>query len=183
MATTVAVLTAEAYAKLPEAGRPTELVRGQVVEINPPAPKHGKICLQVGRFIGNFAETHDLGHVVGNDAGVVTERNPDTVRGPDVSFYSYARLPKGPLPAGYLSVMPDLVVEVLSPDDRWSKVHEKVAEYLNAGVSQVCVLDAKTQTAHVYYPNRPPRTLTEGDELTFPEILGEFRIPVAKLFA
>jgi Uma2 family endonuclease len=128
MATTIELLTADAYSKLPGTGRPTELVRGKVLEMNVPSPKHGKICMSIGRSIGNFVEEHDLGHVIGNDGVVVTERNPDTVRGPDVSFYSYARLPKGPLSNGYLKIVPELVIEVLSPDDRWREVHAKAAE-------------------------------------------------------
>ena len=34
-------------------------------------------------------DEHDLGHVLSNDSGVITERDPDTVRGADISFYSY----------------------------------------------------------------------------------------------
>jgi Uma2 family endonuclease len=182
MATTLELLTAEEYSKLPDDGRPTQLVRGQVIEMNPPSPRHGKICLRIGGILANFVETHDLGHVVGNDSAIVTSHNPDTVRGADLAYYSYSRLPKGPVPDGYLSVVPELVVEVLSPDDRWSNVHAKAAEYLEAGISVVCVVDPKTESAHVYYPNEPPRTVTKDADLTFPEILADFRVPVPKLF-
>jgi hypothetical protein len=59
---------------------------------------------------------------------VITERGPDSVRGPDVSFYSYAKVPKDQPPEGYPDVPPDLDVEVLSPHDRWVKVQGKVVE-------------------------------------------------------
>ena len=62
-----------------------------------------------------FCDEHNLGHVVSNDSGVVTERDPDTVRGADVAFYSYGRVPPGPFPRGYLAVAPELVFEVRSP--------------------------------------------------------------------
>jgi Uma2 family endonuclease len=182
MATTLELLSAEEYARLPDSSRPTELVRGRVVEMNLPGTQHGKICNQIGRFIGNFVAERDLGNVINNDSGVITKRNPDSVRGPDVSFYSYARWPKGPIPNGYLPVVPELVVEVLSPDDRWSDVHEKIAEYLTAGVSVVCIVDPKTKSAHLYYPDRPERALASSEDLTVPEILGDFRVPVSKLF-
>src|SRR5207244_1669587 len=128
------LLTAEEFARLPDRGRPTELVRGRIVEMNVPFPRHGQVCGQTAYLLKDYLRTDDRGQVVTNDSGVITERDPDTVRGGDVCFYSYTRVPKGPLPQGYLSVVPDAVFEVRSPDDRWSKITAKVAEYLNAGV-------------------------------------------------
>jgi Uma2 family endonuclease len=176
------LLTAEEYLLLPDNGQPTELVRGRLVTMNMPAPRHGQICLKTGRLVGNFADEHDLGHVVSNDSGVLTERNPDTVRGADVAFHSYARVPRGPLPLGYLSVPPELVFEVRSPGDRWSEIHAKVAEYLQAGVTYVCVLDEVTQKAHVFHADQEPRILDADEELTFPGVLDEFRVPVRRFF-
>src|SRR5271167_495530 len=129
------LLTAEEYEKLPDTGVPTELVRGRVLEMNMPAPRHGEICWKVARLVGVHAEEQGLGRIVINDSGVLTSRNPDTVRGADASFYSYARVPRGPLPVGYLAVVPELVFEVRSPTDRWSRLFAKAAEYLEAGVS------------------------------------------------
>ena len=131
---------------------PEELVRGRVVRITVPGPRHGQICNRAARLFGNLAEDHDLGHVVSNDSGVITGRDPDTVRGADMAFYSYNRLPRGPLPTTYPEVSPELVIEVRSPSDRWPGVLAKVAEYLEAGVRVVCVLDDETRTAQVFAP-------------------------------
>jgi Uma2 family endonuclease len=120
--------------------------------------------------------------VVGNDGGVVTEHDPDTVRGADVSYYSHARYPKGPLPRGYLDLPPEAAFEVLSPSDRWSEVLEKVAEYLRAGVSVVCVLDPDESEVHLYRADKPPRMLTADDELLLPEVHAEFRVRIAEFF-
>jgi len=182
MATTLELLTAEEYAKLPAECRPTELVRGKVVTMNVPAQMHGYICSRVAWVLNSHIVPRELGRVMTNDSVVITERNPDTVRGADVSFYSFERLPKGSFANRYLPIVPELVVEVLSPDDRWSRVHAKIAEYLNAGVSVVCVVDPKTESAHLYYPDQPARALAKSEDLTFPEILGDFRVPVSKLF-
>jgi Uma2 family endonuclease len=183
MATAEKLMTIEEYARLPDNGRPTELVRGRVVERNLPIPRHGQICSRVGRIIENYADEHDLGDVVGNDSGVVTERTPDSMRGPDIAFYSYARVPRGPMPArGYLDVTPELVVEVRSPDDRWAEIWEKVAEFLNAGVQIVCVLDDDTRTARLYSADQPERVLHKDEELAFPGILGDFRRRVGDFF-
>ena len=129
-----------------------------------------------------FLEDYPLGHVLGNDSGVVTERDPDTVRGADVAYYGYQRVPKGPLKDGLLAVAPELVFEVLFPDDRWREVHVKVAEYLHAGVLAVCVVDDSTHSVHVYHGSRPSQVLGISDEFTLPEVLPELRLPIARFF-
>jgi Uma2 family endonuclease len=175
--------TAEEYARLPDRGVPTELVKGKVVTMNLPAPRHGQICSKIDRLVGNYADEHGLGHVVTNDSGIITERGPDTVRGPDVGFYSYSRVPPGPLPRGYLSAIPELVFEVRSPTDRWVRVLRKVTEYLDAGVTVVCVLDEVSETVHIYRADELPQTLHGDDELRLPDILGDFAVAVQRFFA
>jgi len=176
------LLTADEYARRPDPGYPEELVRGRIVPMPQPNRRHGQICAETVYLFRRFLDDHDLGHILSNDAGVITERNPDTVRGPDIAFYSYSRLPKGPLPANYGPEVPELVVEVRSPSDRWAQVHAKVAEYLEAGVLAVAVLDAESQTAVVYFPEQMPRILGPDDDLSFPEILPGFAIAVRRFF-
>jgi Uma2 family endonuclease len=180
-ATAPKLLTAEEYAVL-DVDHPTELVRGVVVHMPPPRSRHGQVCSKVVMLVGNHCHEHSLGHILSNDAGIITERGPDTVRGGDVSFYDYHRVPKGKLPTGYLSVSPDLVFEVLSPDDRWSKVLRKVTEYLLAGVKAVCVLDPKDETLRIYRDDQPEVVLGAEDEFTIPEILSGFSCRVGKFF-
>src|SRR5271155_2912612 len=95
---TPALLTAEEFAERPDPGYPEELVRGRIVPMSMPKPRHGEICGNAVLILGSCAREHALGRVLSNDTGVITERGPDTVRGADVSFYSFARVPKGPLP-------------------------------------------------------------------------------------
>jgi Uma2 family endonuclease len=180
--TAPALLTAEEFARRPDPGHPEELVKGRIVAMPPPGFRHGRVCAKVTRILGNLAEERDLGHVLSNDAGVVTERGPDSVRGPDVSFYRFERLPKDARPTGYPDIPPDLVFEVLSPDDRWKKVRGKVVEYIEAGVAVVCVLDPERRTLHLYEADLPDRVLSEADELTLPVLLGEFRVAVDRFF-
>jgi len=175
-------MTAEEYEQLPDNGRPSELVRGRIVLVNMPAPRHGEICANIVLLVGAFAKEHGLGRVVCNDSGVITERDPDTVRGADVSFYSYARVPSGPLPKGYLPMLPELVFEVRSPGDEWLEIQAKVQEYLAAGVKVVCVLDPRPQAIHVQSADQPIRLLTGDQEFTLPEVLGDFRVPVQRFF-
>jgi Uma2 family endonuclease len=183
MATATDLLTAEEFANRPDPGYPEELVRGRIVTMPPPTPRHGQVCSKLDRLMGTFADEHDLGHVLCNDSGVVTERDPDTVRGADVSFYSYAKVPRGKIRKGYLDVVPDLVVEVRSDDDRWPDIEAKVREYLDAGVTVVVVLDPETERAHVFRSDHPPRELGPDEELTIPDLLGDFRVAVRRFFA
>lgn len=182
MSATISLMTAGEFAMLPDNGRRWELVRGLITEMNMPAPRHGEVCCQNSFLIRYFLMDRDVGRVVTNDSGVVTERDPDTVRGADVAFYSYARVPKGPLPAGYLTVSPEAVFEVRSPHDRWADTLEKVAEYLRAGVLVVCVLDPETEEAHVFYADRAGVVLAGKQELALTEIHADLRIAVARFF-
>ena len=182
MATAEALLTAEEYRLLPDNGQPTELVRGRVVAVNVPAPRHGEICVRIVRILGRYLDDHELGRLVSNDSGVITERDPDTVRGSDVAFYSYERVPRGPLPRGYLPVVPELVFEVRSPGDRWGQILAKVGEYLEAGVTLVTVLDETTASAHVCRNDQPVQVFAAEQELTLPEAFPGFRAVVGRFF-
>ncbi len=176
------LLTAAEFARRPDPGYPEELVRGRIVPMSLPTRRHGEICSQTNDLFRRFLDDHDLGKVLTNDSGVITERGPDTVRGADVAFYSYNRIPRGPLPADYGELAPELVVEVRSPSDRWPKILTKVAEFLNAGVLAVVVLDDDSRTALLCLADQAPRRLGPDDELTIPEILPGFAVPVRRFF-
>ncbi len=184
MATIERLLTAEEYAQLPDDGLPTELVRGRIVELDIPALRHGWLCAWVGKLLANYVDDRELGRVLGNDAGMITERNPDTVRGPDISFFSYSRIPRGANLEGYAQVAPEVVFEVRSPSDRWPRILERVSEFLNAGVLAIYVVDAKKEQVTVFEAESddPSRVLQGDDALTFPEPLSGLRIAVRQLF-
>jgi Uma2 family endonuclease len=176
------LMTAEQFGQRPDPGYPEELVRGKVVAMQVPDRRHGYVCSRAVLVFGNFVDGRDIGRVMCNDSGVITERSPDTVRGADVAYYSYARLPKGKLPTGYGPEVPELVVEVRSAHDRWGEIIEKVSEYLNAGVLVVVVLDPEPQIAQVFTADDPPMTLKTEEELVLPGVLDEFRVRVGQFF-
>ncbi len=176
-----ALLTAAEFA-VRCAGRHVELIDGVVVESPVPQQRHGKVCFRVAQALGNFADAADLGHVSTNDSFVRTATGPDRVRGADVCFFGYARLPKGDVPDGLLAVAPDLMVEVRSPSEGWNDVFTKVGEYLTAGVRVVVVLDMPTRSASVYRTDALQQILTADADLTVPDVLPEFAVRVGKLF-
>ncbi len=162
---------------------PFELVKGRPLEVPVGNPKHSKVCIKIGRYLDEHAEKFHLGHVMSNDMIVKVKSNPDSMRGADVAFVSYERLPKGPVPTGVLPVVPELIFEVLSPSNSWSETLTKVLEYLDAGVKTVVVVDPDESSATLYRTESKPETLPESGVLRFPDVLPGFELPLAKLFA
>jgi Uma2 family endonuclease len=124
--------------------------------------------------------TQTGGWVTSNDTGVILERAPDTVRGPDVAFWSITRQPT--IPEGYFEIPPDLAVEVLSPDDRRKDVRAKIKEYLFYGVKLVWLVDPETRIVTVYRESPRGVELDEDDLLDCGEILPGFTCKVSDLF-
>jgi Uma2 family endonuclease len=175
------LMTLAEFLQLPDDGISRELVKGRVVEMPQAKPRHGYVCAEIGARLREHVKAHELGRVVG-ESGIITERDPDSMRGPDVSFYSYERIPRGPMPDGYLDALPELIVEVLSTFDRWPRVLEKIVEYLDSGVKVVCVIDPDTQTVQVHTAQTAVRHLTRDDTLEIAEVLPGFRCRVGDLF-
>lgn len=182
MASAIKLLTAEEFFWLPSSDKFEELVRGKLVTEDLRGFRHGAVCAHVGYVFAKFLESHNLGHGILGNSGVITERDPDTVRGPDFSYYSFARMPRGKAPVGYPSVAPEVVFEVHSPNESWPELLAKTAEYLKAGVLAVVVCDAEVETLHVYRPNSPPKVLAASDTLALPEVHADFRIPASRFF-
>jgi len=159
-----------------------ELVRGEVIELPPPFKPHGVVCYNIGRILGNFIFERGKGYITGNDSGVILERDPDTVRGPDVAYYEDAET-FADLHPKYGEVPPRLAVEVLSPNDRANKVLRKISDYLRCGVGMVWVIDPEIRTVTVHQPGKPQIELTENQELTGEDVLPGFRCRVADFFA
>ena len=143
---------------------------------------HGTICNNVAFALTTFVRKQDLGRVMINDTFVRIRSNPDAIRGADVLYVSYGRLPKGPIPDGALDPAPELVVEVRSPSNIWAALVAKGLEYLNAGVKVVLLIDPDTATVSVYRLNEIQQVYDNGDQLTLPDVLPGFSVPVKAFF-
>lgn len=163
-------------------GRFFELERGEVVEMPPAGKYHGFICANIARLLGNHVAERGRGYVCSNDAGVVTERNPDSVRGPDVSYFEDTQS-AGDMDRGYAQQPPRLAVEVLSPHDRVNQMMQRVAELLRAGVSMVWVIDPEARDISICRPGEEPRLLSAEETLTADDILPGFACPIEQIFA
>jgi Uma2 family endonuclease len=176
------LITAEEFMNLPEPvdGSQQELIRGVIVTMPPPKGLHAICCNKVGRRVGNFVEDHRLGWVTSNDAGFISERDPDSVRGPDIAFWSITRVPRPP--QGYFEVPPDLAIEIVSPSDTFSRTTEKIRHYLGNGVPVVWYVDPELRIVTIYRPDNSMQTLEETDTLEGGELLPGFSCRVAELF-
>lgn len=164
------------------AHRYAELIDGELVEEGMPSLRHAQVCSKTNRLIGNFVEQHQLGQTFTNDPHILIHRNPDRMRGPDVCFFTFATLPPGPAPDGVSELVPELTVEVRSPSNTWTQIFGKIGDYLQVGVKAVLVLDPDGLTASVYRADTGQQIFHTGDELTLPDVLPGFAVPVTRFF-
>ena len=186
MATEIAVqmdtlITGEEVLAMGDIG-PYELVEGRIVPMSPTGHKHARYESNFDEFIKSFVRQNNLGYVLVGEVGIYTHRNPDTVRGADVAFISHERYAQQKEGSGFLEVAPELVVEILSPDDRWSEVMRKLREYFSIGVKLVWVADPATRTVYAYRSLTDVREFPETATLPGDDVLPGFSVPVAALF-
>jgi Uma2 family endonuclease len=158
-----------------------ELERGEVVEVSPPGERHGFVCLNVGGLLLDYARQRRKGYACSNDTGLILERGPDTVRGPDVMFFDEVRRFEE-LQIRFAERLPTLAVEVLSPNDKWAKVTRRIASFLARGILRVWLIDPEDRSVTVYRASQLPQVFEGDDELTDPELLPGFHCRVAQFF-
>lgn len=183
-AVTTRKLTAEEFFDLPDPpdGSKQELVRGEVVTMPNPGWEHGEVQGNICFHIKVFLKQHPIGRVA-VESGVITERKDDTVRGPDVSYYSKERLPLDRRVVKYHDEPPDLCVEVVSPSNTKRRMRDKIKEYFFAGTRAVWVVDPEDRSVTVLRAPDEGRTLYEEATLDGGDVLPGFSCKVADLFA
>jgi Uma2 family endonuclease len=164
-------------------GERYELVDGHLVE-KPIGGESDWIGMRLIARLVMFVETGQLGHVFGPETGYQCFRDdPHQVRKPDGSFIAAGRLPGDRIPKGHIRVVPDLVIEVVSPNDLYYAVEAKVREYQEAGVRLIWVLNPDLRSIKVYErDSRRTFSLSVEDELTGGDVVPGFRCPVSSLF-
>lgn len=160
-----------------------ELERGEVVYLTAGGWKHSSISFRVALALGKWAESASTGRVLTNEAGVITSRDPDTVRGIDVAYFSFERVPRGKEPESFAEVAPTLAVEIVGKGQGWKKMTEKAAEYLRMGADRVWIIDPKRNSLHVFTSDQPPREYTENDTIENDPVLPGFACRVAEFFS
>jgi Uma2 family endonuclease len=180
MLTTNKLITADELLAMGDIGR-CELIYGELVMMSPAGFSHGEIALRIGGLLLQYVEEHDLGIVVAAETGYKIESNPDLVRAPDASFVRKDRLPKVRW-RKYFPGVPDLAVEVLSPDDTRREVAEKVNMWLAHGTTSVWVADPDTATIVIHRTGIKPAKLTIKDRIENEPTLPGFSIELKRIF-
>ena len=176
---TTELMTAEELLRLDVRG---ELIRGVFCEMSPGAARHGKVAAKLQYALMDFTEPRRLGTVFTAETGFWLERDPDTVRAPDVSFTSAERLPLDADEDSYSEVVPDIVGEVRSRNDTRRQVHEKALMWLSHGVRLCWAVYPDTRTIDVHRPDAPVVTLGEADTLDGGDVLPGFTCAVSAVF-
>ncbi|MBM4058151.1 MAG: Uma2 family endonuclease [Planctomycetes bacterium] len=182
MATANAPVAAADLALLEPTGECRELVRGVLRVMSPAGGRHGRVAHALGLLVGAHVKLHDLGAVYAAETGFLLARGPDTVRAPDMAFVSRSRAVPLDGDGGFVTVVPELVGEVVSPRDSFSDVEEKVLDWLSAGTRLVVVVDPATRTVHVHRPGGSVTVLREAEVLDAGDAVPGLVIPVSELF-
>ena len=153
-----------------------EFIGGDIVEVVSNS-KSSNTGLLIGSFITIHVHKHDLGHTTGADGGyqVGDERYI-----PDMGFISKERMPELE-DASYISIAPDLALEIISPTDSTRQITFKVANYL-ASNTTVWVVYPHDEEVEIYAPNQAVVKLTKEDELDGGTILPGFKLSLKKVF-
>ena len=138
---TVAQMTVDELLAMPHNGYRYELVQGELRQMALAGRQHGRIAAKIGGCLEAFVVKNGLGETYAAGTGFIIDTAPDTVRAPDVSFVSRERAEATAEERGFFPGAPDLAVEVISPNDRYSEIEEKVSDWLRAGTQMVVVID------------------------------------------
>ena len=183
MTTERTLLTADDLLKLPDDGlRRYELLDGVLVELPLCGALHGQTAAQLGFVLNSFVKSRDLGQVLAG-VGVILRRNPDRVRAPDLCFLVSERIPAEHVPDGYLEIVPDLVVEIVSFNDTAADVQDRIEEWLRAGARLLWVVYPETRSVIAFRSFNSGRLYWETDTLDGDPVLPGFTYPVADLFS
>lgn len=179
---TKTLISAEEFETICHEFEPCELVHGEVVQLSPGGMPHSRITSTITYLLAHWSRGRRCGRVYTNEAGLITETDPDTVRGADVAYFSYERLPKSAEPHGFSRTPPELVVEIIGRGQGWREMVEKAGEYLRMGVDRVWIVDGDAHRVHVFRPDGEPTVLEENQLLTDETILPGFSCRVSDFF-
>lgn len=159
-----------------------ELERAEIIEVRPGGDLHDCVVANVGNVLSDYLREKREGYICGHCAGVVVERDPDTVLGADVMLFEDSTMF-----GGTFSAPPLIAVEVASPGDTMSKMNRRIIQQLSIGVRLVWLLDIESRTVTVYRPGVGRQiqqvTVEENEELIGDDVLPDFRRRVSEFFA
>ena len=176
-------VTADELLQMPDDGYRYELVKGELRKMVPAGHAHGRIAINITVPLAQHVRSNNLGTVYAAETGFVLARNPDTVRAADVAFVRRERVETVEEEQGYWPGAPDLAVEVVSPNDTYTDVEEKVFNWLDAGARMVLVVNPRKHTVTSYRSRNDITVLTEGERLSGEDVVPNWTLPIREVFA
>jgi Uma2 family endonuclease len=174
-------ITPEELLEMPD-GDNFELVDGRLVE-REMGWRSSRIGGRLFRLLDVYCDQQGLGWVVPADASYrCFPDDPSMVRKPDVSFIRRDRLPEDEEPEGHCPIAPDLAVEVISPNELYYEVEDKIADYFSASVALIWIVNPATHSVRVHRRDGTISDLAETDELTGENVIPGFRCRVSEIF-
>jgi len=173
------ILSGEQLLNMGDVG-PCELVDGRIIPMSPAGAEHGTIEGNIAYLLNSYIRPRSLGWVLTGEVGIYTRHDPDRVRAADVAFVSKGQIDS--IPSGFLDIPPELVVEIVSPSDRWQDLRDKIDEYFLIQVQTLWIVEPKTQTIMVY---SSPTTATKYDNaqiVVVTETLTGLEVSVSEVF-
>jgi Uma2 family endonuclease len=167
-----------------------ELREGKIIIVSPSDGLSGAIGARFIALLSIWVFSHNQGQILDSSTGFRTP-NGDLLS-PHVSFVSRERLKQ--IPRTYLSVVPELIVEIKSNRDHVRELEEKINLFLSQGVQVGILIDPDTHTVSISRSGGPSKhgdageptsqvtTLRDGDTLTIPELFPGWEIPVTSLW-
>lgn len=161
-----------------------EIIDGKRVEM----PPMSSCAVRIAKALAFEIELHARQNNLGESAHemIFNLRLPlDRNRRPDAAFISYERWPKDrpmPLQGDVWDVVPDLMIEVVSPNDKAEELQTKIREYFDAGARQVWVIYPRERIAYILTSRLQIQGISDAGELTGGGVLPGFRISLAQLF-
>ena len=167
---------------MPDGGK-YELVDGSLVELNM-SYLSSYVAGQIYQRLKNHCDSHQLGWVTPEGTSFQCfPKAMSRVRRPDTTFIALVRLSEEQAKTeGHCPVVPDLVVEVISPGDTAYEVDQKVDEYLSAGVPLVWVANPEKHTVRIHRRDGTVTQLREADTLSGEQVIPGFQCRVSELF-
>ena len=181
MTTQTKLMTADDLLVMSEDGNRYELIRGVLVPKMAPGDPHATVVFRIATIIGVYSDTNNYGARRTGEPGYRLDRDPDTVRAPDVAWFSPERTPPSDT-EGYPEVAPDVIFEVKSPSNSNPEMAAKARMWISYGSKIAVVADPQHSTFTVFLPTSEPLVLTEYDVFDGDEVMPGFSCAVWRFF-
>ncbi len=179
---TPALVTADELYDLPADGFRYELVQGVLSMMSPAGGRHGRLANRIAWILNNHVERHQLGVVFAAETGFLIRTDPDTVLAPDVAFVRQSRFETIEDESRYLTLAPDLAIEVLSPGDRYVRVEAKILAWLDAGCRMVLVVDPEAETIQACRSRHQLQIFAQDEMIDCNEAVPNWQLKVSEVF-